>query len=326
MSCAIYINLDVSVECERYYTCLKKELSCRASNIPVAYMYITVGATRITSLLLLDISGILNDKFRMQHVKEVTIEIEYPGITVQELTQLNSIGINRLNISYTQGNGSVDDLAHYINEVHHMYTTIALDIRLCTKERAWSFWESFFTRITQLNIVHCSIEDESSDCFASHLPAITNVFEDAGFEQYELIHFARHGNQSYYMNHFWNRGVLYGFGLGAYSCIGDMRFENESEIHNYCRSLEHTGSAIEISQRLTLEEQAKEAMILTIRKNIGIEVTSIKNKLSKNSFTHFMSIVNTLVSEGLLWQHGNRIALTQKGQRVEQSIIQALVS
>lgn len=327
-SCAIYINLGAGLKTEllpTYNSCLKQEIESTSVG-SVASVYMKLGSANRYKPLVLDMSGILNNRFSIRKSTEITLEIEYPGITMQELARWKRIGVNRINVCYTQDVGSISDLTSYIKELHQMFDMIALDVHISKVKRGWLPWRSFFEGLTEIDIVHCSIQDNTNYCFAYYCSSIGALFECAGFEQYELLNFAKRNYQSRYMNYFWNRYPLYGFGAGAHSCIGRLRVENEPDPQQYCRAMGNKARAVCMTEQLTDEQQTREEIVLNIRRNVGIPVTSIREKLSTRAFAHFMKTVVAVVKEGFVELQQERITLTKKGQVVEQAVVQKLLS
>lgn len=137
------------------------------------------------------------------------------------------------------------------------------------------------------------------------------ILSEHGYEQYEISNFALSGRRSIHNLSYWECMEYLGFGIGASSNFGDMRYRNTSSLEKY---LNHEFVQKEDEEYLTLEDRMSEFMFLGLRKVCdGVSKTEFKKRFEKDYDDIFGNITRRHVQNGLLEDDGERVALTRRG-------------
>lgn len=152
---------------------------------------------------------------------------------------------------------------------------------------------------------------------------------NAGYEQYEISNFAQPGFECTHNIGYWTREEYLGLGLGAASLIDDVRYTNETDIHNYINGsdaihivrFEQPDGSVEYGTNLHIEAntvsrqaQMEEFMFLGLRMQCGVTREQFQQAFGIPIEGIYKDVLEHLKAEGLLEITAGRIALTEKGQ------------
>ena len=138
---------------------------------------------------------------------------------------------------------------------------------------------------------------------------VKSILEENGYEHYEISNFAKKGFHSKHNESCWNQEEYLGFGAGASSYFNNIRFSNQKEIEKY---IEDINNKI-IEEVQTKEIQAKEFMMLGLRKIEGASISKFEQKFKINPLFYFRFEISKLVDEELIEVDLDSIKLTSKG-------------
>src|SRR5678815_3649996 len=100
--------------------------------------------------------------------------------------------------------------------------------------------------------------------------------ESAGLIQYEISNVARSGRQSWHNLKYWTDGAWLGFGSGAHSTRGGVRWKNLSSTTEYIAAVA-TGRPLAVERRVLVAREAlEEALITGLRLTRGIDVNTFE--------------------------------------------------
>lgn len=97
--------------------------------------------------------------------------------------------------------------------------------------------------------------------------ALTSTLASAGYEHYEISNYARPGYQAIHNSSYWDRTDYLGFGPGASSLKGSVRWTNTYDVKEYIASL---GRKRELVEKLGEREVAEEVVMLGLRTSRGV--------------------------------------------------------
>lgn len=141
------------------------------------------------------------------------------------------------------------------------------------------------------------------------------LLRDAGYEHYEISNYARVGYRSRHNTLYWRFGEYIGVGAAAHSFLASRRFYNTDSVAEYIFGI---GRAIDDNDELDL---AYEYAMLGLRLKDGFSLDEYE-RLFGRSFTEGKEeIISRLEREGLLTISGERIALTERGFYLSNSIL-----
>jgi oxygen-independent coproporphyrinogen-3 oxidase len=144
---------------------------------------------------------------------------------------------------------------------------------------------------------------------AAQFDRLIERLEAEGYAQYEISNFARPGHHSRHNSSYW-AGVPYlGIGPSAHSFDGTRRRWNVAHNLRYAHGLQR-GERYWEEETLTPAQRVNEALLTGLRTTAGVDLDALPQTLGKEA----SSIIARYRSQGLLEQHGSRLALTRAGR------------
>ncbi len=141
-----------------------------------------------------------------------------------------------------------------------------------------------------------------------------------GYAQYEISNFAKPGFASRHNIKYWTLGEYAGFGPGAHSDLGDVRYAYVRDLDAYCRGIKNGGSILAESERIPPRERDLEYLMLGLRTTQGIAQREFENRF-RLSFAPIEEELKKFLSSGHAVQSGGRWHLTPEGFLVSNQII-----
>jgi oxygen-independent coproporphyrinogen-3 oxidase len=146
--------------------------------------------------------------------------------------------------------------------------------------------------------------------------AARDALLEAGFEHYEISNFARSGFTSLHNLNDWERGPCLGLGAGAESHIGSTRTRNIEDPTEYVRLL---GSEYQLDkvilehEDLSLDLEARDALISALRTTRGIDVNEYDRRFGTSVLSKYRQSIQTLCQAGLVELANGRLRLSHRG-------------
>ena len=144
--------------------------------------------------------------------------------------------------------------------------------------------------------------------------------EALGYEQYEISNFARPGRASRHNMKYWTLCEYAGFGPGAHSDLGDVRYAYLRSLDTYCAGVEAGVSVLESSEHIPPRERDIEYVMLGLRLTQGISRQEFENRY-RLPFAPIQSVLERFRATGHAALAGERWRLTPEGFLVSNQII-----
>lgn len=138
---------------------------------------------------------------------------------------------------------------------------------------------------------------------------VRNRLLQEGYVQYEISNFAYPGFESIHNSAYWSRQDYIGLGLGASSCINNIRYKNESDLDKYIENPRTISETI----KLDINAQMEEFMFLGLRRISGVSTYEFTTVFHKSMESVYDAPLKKLMSEGLMYYDNGRYALTDMG-------------
>ena len=300
--------------------------------------------------LLLDTFAILHKYFNFDKQIEITIEVN-PGTVTPDLLQIwHKIGINRLSIGVQSLNDkileslnrhqTVAQVRTLLQEACKYFENLSVDLILGLPGVSNEEWKLMIKEVMTWPIKHISVyflmvnentplyfkvqsqkvnlppDDETVDLYNWTV----DYLKEHGFNRYELSNFAKEGFQSRHNQAYWDRLAYRGFGLGACSFNGEIRFQNNKNLCKYIDMLSKQEFPIEMSEHLTANQISIEKIMLGLRCQQGICIKDYVKNLQSEQKTHFFNQIEQLEQAGLIEHIQGIVRLTPKGFTLENEI------
>ena len=145
-------------------------------------------------------------------------------------------------------------------------------------------------------------------------------FKEHGFMQYEISSFAKPGYESQHNQAYWSRDVYKGFGVGAWSFDGKVRFQNEKKLLPYIDAQMQGCDATAYKEILTDDNVRFERIMLGLRSLKGVGIAQAIDGLQENKKQLFFEKVILLKEKGFITQEIDTIFLTPAAFSVENEV------
>lgn len=140
------------------------------------------------------------------------------------------------------------------------------------------------------------------------------ILREYGYRRYEISNYAKEGRECRHNVGYWTRENYLGFGIGAASLVGNVRFRNGDSLRAY---LEEPLRQREQEQKLTVTEQMEEFMFLGLRLTDGVREQDFCDAFHCMPEQVYGEVICRHVAQGLLAWHGSAegryLRLTERG-------------
>ncbi len=159
------------------------------------------------------------------------------------------------------------------------------------------------------------------------------ILAEYGYRRYEISNYARPGYECRHNMAYWKRYDYVGFGLGAASMVGNVRWKNCTEMEKYicCMEKEALPKKETLSEKrmemvkeeicgLSIQEQMEEFMFLGLRLTEGVGKKEFYETFGEEMEAVYGKAIEKLQSQGLVTD-GERIRLTPYGRDVSNYVM-----
>ncbi len=142
-----------------------------------------------------------------------------------------------------------------------------------------------------------------------------HFLKEYGYKRYEISNYAKPGKVCKHNLGYWERKDYLGFGIGAASLVENVRFQNGSDLLEYCKEPEKYSLECQV---LSVREQMEETMFLGLRKTEGVSTALFGQVFGISMEKVYGSVIEKHIQAGLLeWKYPNgaekHLALTSRG-------------
>ena len=147
------------------------------------------------------------------------------------------------------------------------------------------------------------------------------VMDAAGSEQYEISNVARNGLVSRHNLKYWTDGEWLGFGPGAHSTRGGVRWRNVSATPEYIGAVQTGGQLIAERRILSRPEGIEEALFTRLRLTEGIDVDLVRSRYGVDVWGEYGGELERFAEAGLLIYDHRRLKLSRAGMLLANEIM-----
>ena len=281
---------------------------------------------------------------------EVTLEANPNSAEAARFADLACAGVNRISL----GLQSFDDAslkflgrAHSAEEGQRALAAaqsavdrVSFDLIYALPGDDERRWSATLDRALSLGTEHLSLYQltiEPGTRFASmvarhefeplELDRSANLFEltrqrtaAAGRPAYEISNHARPGGECRHNLAYWRYLDYAGIGPGAHGRRLGMRTVRHRKPENFMTAVARNGHGLSEEEPLSRNEAAREALVMGLRLAEGINLANLAERLEVDSLVDRQA-VDRLIGHGLLRLAGDRLATTEAGRLVLDSIL-----
>lgn len=165
--------------------------------------------------------------------------------------------------------------------------------------------------------------------------------KECGYHRYEISNYAREGFECRHNNGYWTGHPYLGFGIGAASYLGNVRWNHTGNLHVYCDGFNAFGSnaridektdartrkerteekSLQDAEKLGTEDQMAEFMFLGLRRMKGVSRRAFAQKFGTSMESVYGAVIKRYLGLGLLKEQDGRVMLTDQGIDISNRIM-----
>ena len=336
---------------DRYIEALLKEI--RAAEHTEVYEIVSVfigGGTpsALKAEAIASIMRTLQEQFFFCEDAEVTIEANPGTVDLEKLTIYRNVGINRLSLGLQSTDAEELKLLGRIHSYEEFlksyewareagFSNINIDLMFAIPGQTGEAWRQHLYQVAELNPEHISAYSliiEEGTSFAEQnldLPDedteyqmyedTAEILERYGYRQYEISNYAKQGYMCRHNAGYWQRREYLGFGLGASSLYGGMRFSNTHQMQEYLKESRNPDQIRKDVTVLSRNERIEEFMFLGLRMTEGISEKKFEENFDVRLMDVYGDILQKYEETGFMEHIETKWRLTRKGIHVSNHIL-----
>ena len=336
---------------DRYIEALLKEIRAAEHTEDYEIVSVFIGGGTPSALKAEAIASImrtLQEKFFFCEDAEVTIEANPGTVDLEKLTIYRNVGINRLSLGLQSTDAEELKLLGRIHSYEEFlksyewareagFSNINIDLMFAIPGQTGEAWRQHLYQVAELNPEHISAYSliiEEGTPFAEQnldLPDedteyqmyedTAEILERYGYRQYEISNYAKQGYMCRHNAGYWQRLEYLGFGLGASSLYGGMRFSNTHQMQEYLTDSRKPEQIRKDVTVLSRNEQIEEFMFLGLRMTEGISEKKIEENFNVRLMDIYGDILQKYEETGFMEHIETKWRLTRKGIHVSNHIL-----
>ena len=304
-----------------------------------------LGPERINRLL-----QTVKKHYRVAKDAEITLEANPDSLfDWKELRALRRLGLNRISLGVQS---SDDDMLRSLGRVHTWQQVVeaaeavrrakipdlSLDLIYGLPDQTVEQWEKTLSDAVALSPDHISCyglkleegtplwqrrhsltlpDDEmQADMYLFTVEYLQNL----GYRQYEISNFARPGHESRHNLKYWTLGEYAGFGPGAHSDFGNVRYAYVPDLDMYLQGR----LILSESETMGEAEREREYIMLSLRTAAGLDVKTFESRFRRR-FDVARELLVNYETHGLAQRTDAGWRLTPRGFLVSNAIIASLI-
>ncbi len=281
---------------------------------------------------------------------EVTLEANPDDLTVEKLSELKQLGVNRLSIGVQSFR---DDILQFFHRAHDSkqakrsienarvagFDNISVDLIYGVPGQELTNWDADIKQLLEFGPEHISsyaltIEDRTvfgnwrdankltpldEARVAEHYEHLMKVMGQNGYVHYEISNFSLPGRESKHNSSYWTGAHYLGVGPSAHSFDGVSRQFNVANNIQYLKKME-LGEVPFDREVLSKADQVNERLLIGLRTSQGCNLEDMKKRLSFEFDAAQRLYVNRIVEQGYAEFDGSMFRLTNAGKLLADKI------
>ena len=343
---------DIKTDC---IDAIIKEISLKKNylqNENISTIYLGGGTPSLLSLT--ETEAIINQIYKHFSVdanSEITIEANPDDITIEYLSGLRRLNVNRISLgiqSWRDADLKLMNRRHNAKQAEQAlknvikagFENISVDLIYGLPKATIKDWESnlditFSYDIQHLSAYHLTIEkgtpfqkmlekgvigetdEEESEALFNLLIEKSNKAE---FVHYEISNFGKLGYFSIHNSNYWKQIGYIGVGPSAHSFNGYSRQWNIKPIKKYI-NLVNAGKTFFEREELDARTKFNEYIMTSLRTMWGIDLNYIEKAFEKEGYDYVVNLSDKFKKYGLMKRENNFLILTNQGEMIADNII-----
>jgi len=302
------------------------------------------------------IMNLINSGFSIANNAEATIECNPTSLDIEKLNQYRSFGINRISLGAQSFN---DDHLKTLGRIHDSNTAVksyeivraagfdnvSIDLIYGIPGQSLKDWSNDLEKGIELAPEHISgynliiepntlfgkmydngeIKPPPDNVQEKMYQLLNNKLTDAGLHRYEISNFAKDGYESVHNLKYWRSDPYLGLGPSAVSADGKRRTRNVSDLKSHIENMNKESYEAFETERIDHNKAITEKIMMGLRLTEGVSITELKDKFGYDISAEKENELTDLVKTKFVNIENDRIAITEKGLYISDSIILRLI-
>jgi oxygen-independent coproporphyrinogen-3 oxidase len=287
---------------------------------------------------------------------EVTLEANPETITVERLAKYRAAGVNRLSFGVQSFR---DEELQRLTRLHSAgraveavraareagFDNLSLDLMMWLPQQSVAHWLESVDALIDVRPEHASLYllevypnaplrdtmararwslAPDDDAAAMYVSAMDRL-ERAGYEQYEISNVALPGRVSRHNVKYWEDGEWLGFGCGAHSTRGGLRWKNVSSTADYISAAMGGGRLDAERRQMSPVEHTEDALFTGLRLSKGLDLVGVRQRYGVDVWAEYGSELEPFVENGLLIYDGRGLRLTRAGMLLAHEVMAVFI-
>ena len=287
---------------------------------------------------------------------EITLEANPNSVEVANFADLAAAGVNRVSIGVQSFDLQIleflgrahsgDEARRAITAAQEHFVRVSFDLIYARPGQSLAAWEAELNEALAFGTGHLSLYQltiepgtrfatlaakgdlviPDGDTAADLFDATQAIARSAGLPRYEVSNHARPGDESRHNLTYWRYGDYAGVGPGAHGRRLAQATERHKKPENFIAAVDRNGHGLKVEHDLPPHERATEAMLMGLRLSEGIDLARVEARsgLARGAFVDAGAVAR-LAGQGLMRQDGDRLAVTDEGILLLDSILSEVV-
>ncbi|MFO3715813.1 radical SAM family heme chaperone HemW [Anaerococcus cruorum] len=295
------------------------------------------------------------DGFKIDNIKEFTIECNPNSISKDELLLYKDLGINRISLGVQSFDDKVlkaigrnhtadiaikdielirsvgfDNLSFdlMLNLPHQDYKSVKNDLeivkRISPEHISWYSLileeGSRFYALDKKGKLDLMDDDKEIDIFND----LVDELEKIGLHRYEVSNFAKNGYQSYHNKKYWEGEGYIAFGMSASGYLSNYRYTNTRNFIHYNDKINKNVLPIYDYNYIDKNEREIEYIIFKLRETSGINLEEFKKKFGYNFLEKYKKEIEKFTDQNFFIIDQN-FKFSQKGMNLSNEFLRLII-
>lgn len=336
-------------------------------DLPVATIFFGGGTPSLITILQYErLFSTLRASFSIMPHAEITLESNPNDLSYDYLLGLRTVGFNRISMGMQSSNTQELALFNREHSTQQVITAvknaqsvgfdnISLDLIFGIPHQTLDTWRETLRQVIALNIQNVSaynlilegntplkndidagiLPTPDDDLSADMYDLMTEMLEQAQFEQYEISNWSKRGYESQHNIQYWHNLPYLGLGPGAHGFANQVRYIVMRSPQKYIDAMNTiddcflefprtpaVSKAVEVARDDDIQETILMGMRLTQK---GISRKTFKDRFGIDIVETNQDAVDKYIGYGLLVVTDDHIRLTQAGRLLSNAVIRDLI-
>ena len=356
--CDFYSLCDLSLR-EDYVEALIaqiKDFRSAAKNKLVDTIYFGGGTpSLLTGEEILRILKTVRSVFRVSDEAEITMEANPGTLDPEKLSAYHTAGVNRLSLGLQSADprelkrlGRIHTREEFENSFLlarlEGFQNINVDIMYAIPNQTEQTLSATLDYVIALDPDHISfyglkiepetpfgrdenieaslpVEDTQADMYLNSAQKL----EEAGFLQYEISNFSKPGFECRHNVKNWKCQDYIGFGPAAHSLFEGTRFSYKKEIRSFIADPLQRGNLIDDFDEQTMEDIAKQFVMLGFRLRLGIDVEEYAARFNDDFEARYLEKMTPFIEKQYILPTKTGYRLSRQGLLISNYILSELI-